>query len=158
MSKQVSLLRNVGYHYLNIFNYRGRENRCSFIIWTLFSWLVYGLLCLLNLTLNLGEDFAAKRENLFYIYVFVLSIYFLIDALVSIAAAVRRFHDFGASGYFVLLFVVLQVGLLFVELLTASGFFALLSLIVYLVYLWILCFIPSKELQDNPRKNPFFVE
>lgn len=82
----------------NYVNFSGRARRSEFWYFTLMHWLI--IICLGVLTALLSAIF--KNSSLVSIPIILIALYFLATLLPSIAVAVRRLHDTGKSGWWLL--------------------------------------------------------
>ena len=150
--------------------YDGRTGRVNFILGTLFFFMCFAvLLYLLSLIASmLGRVFGTGSISLFF-SVLIVILYLVMIVIYLLPLWVRRLHDLGKSGWYMVIYVLVAVirPLSNSEKLTSNIFFDLMGLIVCLAYLAmfiVLVFIKgnigTNKYGEKPSKgfNRFFKE
>jgi uncharacterized membrane protein YhaH (DUF805 family) len=115
----------------NYFNFRGRARRKEFWMFFLFHFLIINILTLLGLVTNnslydvFGIDLTGSFRGKTYDFDFGIftTIYLMLSFFPYITVSVRRFHDAGKSGYYLILYLILC---LIPNFISAIGFISLL--------------------------------
>ena len=97
----------ISYNLSNITNFSGRASRPQFWWWILFIWIISFVVNLVTGGYNFGTT---DRGFLWYIGL-VISI---VLWLATLAVTVRRLHDIGRSGWWVLLWFICCIGAIIV--------------------------------------------
>jgi len=111
-------------YYLNVLKnyatFSGRARRSEYWYFALFNVIFAVAAMMLDKALgtNFTVETAAGPINLFYGYVYVL--YLLFIFLPSLAVLVRRLHDVGKSGWFVLISLIPLVGSIWILVLLCT--------------------------------------
>ena len=111
-------------YYLNVLKnyatFSGRARRSEYWYFALFNVIFAVAAMILDKALgtNFTVETAAGPINLFYGYVYVL--YLLFIFLPSLAVLVRRLHDVGKSGWFVLISLIPLVGSIWILVLLCT--------------------------------------
>lgn len=105
--------------YLNVIrshyaDFRGRARRREYWMFMLFNWIVSTVLSLPYLITSLSGDLSAgptpEPTGLGLVSIILASLYSLAVLLPSLAVAVRRLHDTGRSGWWLLLSILPFIG------------------------------------------------
>ena len=91
----------------NLTNFSGRASRSEFWWWMLFIWIINVILAAI---INLVTPSSSSTSSLGFfgnVAVLIVSVVFF---LATLAVAVRRLHDTGRSGWWVLLYWVCCIG------------------------------------------------
>jgi uncharacterized membrane protein YhaH (DUF805 family) len=91
----------------NLTNFSGRASRSEFWWWLLFVWIINAILAIIINLVTPASDGTANLGILGNIGVLIVSVIFF---LATLAVAVRRLHDTGRSGWWVLLYWVCCIG------------------------------------------------
>lgn len=120
--------------YRNAFNFSGRSSRSEFWYFFLFYHLILlgtGVVC--GVLFSLSEFFL-------YVYLVGVSVFVLISLIPALSVAVRRLHDIGYSGLWMIVIALLSA----LAGIDTSGLLALIFLIVFIVV-----FTRPSEAHDN---------
>lgn len=93
----------ISYGFQNITNFSGRSTRSSFWWWILFVWIIDVILSFIVNAVGLNSDsggFSTVAGLIIYV----------VFALATVAAGVRRLHDTGKSGWLMLLYFLCCIG------------------------------------------------
>ena len=82
----------------NYANFKDRSRRSEFWWWTLAYFIAYAVIMLVGSVINMGELFAG---------IFALGL-----IIPNLAVSVRRFHDIGKSGWWILISIIPLIGLI----------------------------------------------
>jgi uncharacterized membrane protein YhaH (DUF805 family) len=99
----MSFAQSISYNLKNLTNFSGRAGRSEFWWWVLFLWV-------LSIVINLltgGANFGATDRGILYWIGLLIGV---ILWLATLAVAVRRLHDTGRSGWWVLLWFICCIG------------------------------------------------
>lgn len=91
----------------NYFNFTGRSRRKEFWLFILFHYLFIFLITFLVFFLT-RDLYESDETN--YVYVVIICTYLLLTLIPSIAITVRRLHDSGKSGWWLLLNFIPYIG------------------------------------------------
>lgn len=97
----------ISYNLNNMTNFSGRASRSEFWWWILFVWIINVILAFL---INLVTPSSGDTSSLGLLGNVALLIVSVIFFLATLAVAVRRLHDTGRSGWWVLLYWVCCIG------------------------------------------------
>lgn len=96
----------------NALNFSGRAPRSEYWFFVLFMFLVYFVINILFVTVSVAMFDVVNPES---IYVLVLAVYTLVGLVLFfpfLSAAIRRLHDTGRSGWWVLIPLLPLVGII----------------------------------------------
>ena len=97
----------ISYNLNNLTNFSGRASRSEFWWWILFVWIVNVILGFLINLVTPSSDGTTSLGFLGNVALLVISVIFF---LATLAVAVRRLHDTGRSGWWVLLYWICCIG------------------------------------------------
>ena len=97
----------ISYNLNNLTNFSGRASRSEFWWWILFVWIVNVILGFLINLVTPASDGTSSLGFLGNVALLVISVIFF---LATLAVAIRRLHDTGRSGWWVLLYWICCIG------------------------------------------------
>ena len=97
----------ISHNFSNMTNFSGRASRSEFWWWILFIWIINAVLALI---INLVAPPAEGGTSLGILGNTAVLIVSVIFFLATLAVAVRRLHDTGRSGWWVLLQLICCIG------------------------------------------------
>lgn len=89
-------------------DFEGRAGRNEYLIFNYVHSLVFFLAIIFNV-------FLSETSNFYWISSLILILYFFITLIPTLAIHVRRLHDIGYSGYYVLLLLIPLIGWLWLS-------------------------------------------
>jgi len=131
MKEYISVIKNYA-------TFKGRARRREYWMFVLFN-LIFGIIASI-LDIIIGDTFKNPMTGLGTNYGYIYLLYALFVFIPGLAVLVRRLHDIGKSGWFLLMqsiitivTIVIGVGLMYI-----NGVFLLILLIPFAISIWFL--------------------
>ncbi|MDR2352319.1 MAG: DUF805 domain-containing protein, partial [Deltaproteobacteria bacterium] len=104
-------MNSFSYSWRNVFNFNGRASRKEFWIFFLINLVIFLILSILiGFLAGLVIGLTGQTETDFEKLGILIDFLHLVIAICTLAILVRRIHDFGKSGWFILLTIIPLVG------------------------------------------------
>ena len=122
----MSVLRTIGHVLLNSLNFTGRADRREYWSWAIARWIVLFALLILSIVSAFMAPYTAQVDgyevttNPIFASAPILFLVFMVTLLPDLAVSVRRMHDAGRSGWW----------LLWMNIIPGVGFILLLALML----------------------------
>ena len=137
--KDISFGQAVSTCFKKSFTFKGRATRAEYWFFVLFQWIISIACCFGGLLVGFIFDLGAKFDILMSLFIVIP---FLVMLIPSLAVAVRRLHDTGRSGFYLLLIIL--------------GIIPIVSLVIGIVFLVIM--VQPSDQNNKYGPNPYLQE